>query len=151
MIIDPLLQNCLLSASNLSMSDMAVYMINSLLSINNTLAFYELGVGQRLEMLQGKKKIQTDRMKKLNNLSNNLAQIDAHSETLQNEQAAFVLTRGGLGTIYSICEKYKEGDDLKTNAGMDGESVQSGILLSHNFINISIYIVYILFDNNFQQ
>ena len=36
------------------MSDMAVYMINSLLSINNTLAFYELGVGQRLEMLQGK-------------------------------------------------------------------------------------------------
>ena len=80
----------------------------------------------------------------LNNLSNNLAQIDAHSETLQNEQAAFVLTRGGLGTIYSICEKYKEGDDLKTNAGMDGESVQSGILLSHDFINISIYILYIV-------
>ena len=141
MIIDPLLQNCLLSASNLSMSDMAVYMINSLLSINNTLAFYELGVGQRLEMLQGKKEFQTrsDRMKKLNNLfnnlSNNLAQIDAHSETLQNEQAAFVLTRGGLGTIYSICEKYKEGDDLKTNAGMDGESVQSGILLSPIYID----------------
>ena len=126
---------------------MAVYMINSLLSINNTLAFYELGVGQRLEMLQGKKEFQTrsDRMKKLNNdLLNNLAQIDAHSETLQNEQAAFVLTRGGLGTIYSICEKYKEGDDLKTNAGMDGESVQSGILLSHDFINISIYILYIV-------
>ena len=55
-----------------------------------------------------------------------------------------MLTRGGLGTIYSICEKYKEGDDLKTNAGMDGESVQSGILLSHDFINISIYILYIV-------
>ena len=38
-----------------------------------------------------------------------------------------MLTIGGLGNIYSICEKYKEGDDLKTNAGMDGESVQSGI------------------------
>ena len=108
------------------MSDMAVYMINSLLSINNTLAFYELGVGQRLEMLQGKKTLKNLCHKKSS------AQIDAHSETLQNEQAAFVLTRGGLGTIYSICEKYKEGDDLKTNNGMDGESVQSGTLLSHD-------------------
>ena len=34
------------------MTDMSVYMINSLLSINNALAFYELGVNQRLEMLQ---------------------------------------------------------------------------------------------------
>ena len=89
------------------MTDMSVYMINSLLSINNALAFYELGVNQRLEMLQ--------------------AQIDAHSETLCNEQAAFVLTRGGLGTIYNNCERFKQGDDLKTQIGMDAESVQSGI------------------------
>jgi len=107
LILDPLLQNCLLSASHLSMTDMSVYMINSLQSINNALAFYELGVNQRLEMLQ--------------------AQIDAHSETLCNEQAAFVLTRGGLGSIYNNCERYKDGDDLKTQIGMDSDSVQSAM------------------------
>ena len=46
---------------------------------------------------------------------------------LCNEQAAFVLTRGGLGTIYNNCERFKQGDDLKTQIGMDAESVQSGI------------------------
>jgi hypothetical protein len=53
---DPLLQNCSLSASHLSMADMSVYMINSLQGINNTLAFYEYGVDTRLEMIQGKSK-----------------------------------------------------------------------------------------------
>ena len=135
---------------------MAVYMINSLLSINNTLAFYELGVGQRLEMLQGKNITDIVRIRIF--LTHFSAQIDAHSETLQNEQAAFVLTRGGLGNIYSICEKYKEGDDLKNNTGMDGESVQSGILLSPTYININSLKLYnitytqlISFDNNRQQ
>ena len=61
---------------------------------------------------------------KIHNLEK--AQIDAHSETLCNEQAAFVLTRGGLGSIYNNCERYKDGDDLKTQIGMDSESVQSG-------------------------
>ena len=54
---DPLLQNCQLSASHLSMADMSVYMINSLQAINNTLAFYEFGVDSRLEMIQGILKI----------------------------------------------------------------------------------------------
>ena len=51
--LDPLLQNCQLSASHLSMADMSTYMINSLQSIVNTLSFYEFGVEHRLEMLQG--------------------------------------------------------------------------------------------------
>ena len=37
-----------------------------------------------------------------------------------------MLTRGGLGTIYNNCENFKEGDDLKTQIGMDSDSVQSG-------------------------
>jgi len=75
-----------------------------------------------------------------------LAQIDAHSETLCNEQAAFVLTRGGLGTIYSICDKYKgttDIKDLKNNIGMDADSVQSG-KLDNNTLVIP-YIIYIVY------
>lgn len=116
-ILDPLLQNCSLSASHLSMADMSVYMINSLQGINNTLAFYEYGVDTRLEMIQ--------------------AQIDAHSATLCNEQAAFVLTRGGLGTVYSICEKWKAGSPEKLSAapGMDPESVASSMIQFDNYLS----------------
>lgn len=116
-VLDPLLQNCQLSASHLSMADMSTYMINSLQSIVNTLSFYEFGVENRLEMLQG--------------------QIDAHASTLSNEQAAFVLTRGGIAMIYATCDRHKgdTGDKLSSMPGMDQESLTSGLSQFESYLS----------------
>jgi hypothetical protein len=56
---------------------------------------------------------------------------------LCNEQAAFVLTRGGLGTVYSICEKWKAGSPEKLSAapGMDPESVASSMIQFDNYLS----------------
>ncbi|XP_045569917.1 conserved oligomeric Golgi complex subunit 6, partial [Salmo salar] len=74
-ILDPLLQLCTVSASNLGTADMATYMVNSLYVMKTTLALFEF-TDKRLEMLE--------------------FQIEAHLDTLINEQASFVLTRAGL-------------------------------------------------------
>ena len=59
-----------------------------------------------------------------------------------------MLTRGGLGTIYNNCENFKEGDDLKTQIGMDSDSVQSGSvyaklrlrIFSQKFLNFKQFV-----------
>ncbi|XP_069747826.1 conserved oligomeric Golgi complex subunit 6 isoform X5 [Narcine bancroftii] len=50
-IMDPLLQLCTVSASNLHTADMATYMVNSLHMMKTTLALFEF-TDKRLEMLQ---------------------------------------------------------------------------------------------------
>jgi len=116
-ILDPLLQNCQLSASHLSMADMSTYMINSLQSIVNTLSFYEFGVEHRLEMLQG--------------------QVDAHASTLSNEQAAFILTRGGIATIYATCDRFKpdSGEKLSSMPGLDQDSLTTGLSQFESYLS----------------
>ena len=49
--LDPLIQACSLSASGLAAADMAVYMINCIYLIQNTLALYE-SADHQLEMLK---------------------------------------------------------------------------------------------------
>ena len=68
----------------------------------NTLSFYEFGVEHRLEMLQG---LLSTKLTPVNNLFP--GQVDAHASTLSNEQAAFILTRGGIATIYATCDRFK--------------------------------------------
>ncbi|CBY34103.1 unnamed protein product [Oikopleura dioica] len=116
-ILDPLLQNCQLSASHLSMADMSTYMMNSLQSIVNTLSFYEFGVEHRLEMLQG--------------------QVDAHASTLSNEQAAFILTRGGIATIYATCDRFKpeSGEKLSSMPGLDQDSLTTGLSQFESYLS----------------
>ena len=65
------------------------------------------------------------------------AQIDAHAATLCNEQAAFVLTSGGLGTVYSICDKWKgDGEEkLCDVGGMDPESVASAMIQFDGYLS----------------
>lgn len=50
-ILDPLLQLCTVSASNLGTADMATYMVNSLYMMKTTLALFEF-TDKRLEMLE---------------------------------------------------------------------------------------------------
>lgn len=50
-ILDPLLQLCTVSASNLGTADMACYMVNSLYVMKTTLALFEF-TDKRLEMLE---------------------------------------------------------------------------------------------------
>uniref|UniRef100_A0A8C5E749 Conserved oligomeric Golgi complex subunit 6 n=1 Tax=Gouania willdenowi TaxID=441366 RepID=A0A8C5E749_GOUWI len=84
-ILDPLLQLCTVSASNLGTADMATYMVNSLYVMKTTLALFEF-TDKRLEMLE--------------------FQIEAHLDTLINEQASYVLTRAGLSYIYSCVQQH---------------------------------------------
>uniref|UniRef100_A0A3P9IH71 Conserved oligomeric Golgi complex subunit 6 n=1 Tax=Oryzias latipes TaxID=8090 RepID=A0A3P9IH71_ORYLA len=84
-ILDPLLQLCTVSASNLGTADMASYMVNSLYVMKTTLALFEF-TDKRLEMLE--------------------FQIEAHLDTLINEQASYVLTRAGLSYIYNCVQQH---------------------------------------------
>uniref|UniRef100_A0A8C3A2E3 Conserved oligomeric Golgi complex subunit 6 n=1 Tax=Cyclopterus lumpus TaxID=8103 RepID=A0A8C3A2E3_CYCLU len=84
-ILDPLLQLCTVSASNLGTADMATYMVNSLYVMKTTLALFEF-TDKRLEMLE--------------------FQIEAHLDTLINEQASYVLTRARLSYIYSCVQQH---------------------------------------------
>uniref|UniRef100_UPI00398F4D9C conserved oligomeric Golgi complex subunit 6 isoform X2 n=1 Tax=Pristiophorus japonicus TaxID=55135 RepID=UPI00398F4D9C len=106
-IMDPLLQLCTVSASNLDTADMATYMVNSLYMMKTTLALFEF-TDKRLEMLQ--------------------FQIEAHLDTLINEQASFVLTRAGLSYIYNSVQQHKpEQGPLSNLPNMDGGSQKAAM------------------------
>ncbi|XP_052324817.1 conserved oligomeric Golgi complex subunit 6 [Oncorhynchus keta] len=106
-ILDPLLQLCTVSASNLGTADMAVYMVNSLYVMKTTLALFEF-TDKRLEMLE--------------------FQIEAHLDTLINEQASFVLTRAGLSYIYSCVQQHSpEQGPLSNLPSMDSSSLKASM------------------------
>ncbi|CAH2224999.1 conserved oligomeric Golgi complex subunit 6 [Pelobates cultripes] len=107
-VLDPLLQMCTVSASNLGTSDMATYMVNSLYMMKTTLALFEF-TDKRLEILQ--------------------FQIEAHLDTLINEQASFVLTRLGLSQIYSCVQQHRpEQGPLANIPGMDSVSLKASMV-----------------------
>ncbi|TRY59115.1 hypothetical protein DNTS_009558, partial [Danionella cerebrum] len=107
-ILDPLLQLCTVSASNLGTADMATYMVNSLYMMKTTLALFEF-TDKRLEMLE--------------------FQIEAHLDTLINEQATFVLTRAALSHIYSCVQQHRaEQGPLACIPGMDSASLKAAMV-----------------------
>lgn len=57
-MLDPLLQMCTVSASNLGTADMATFMVNSLHMMKTTLALFEF-TDKRLEMLQYQVNVQS--------------------------------------------------------------------------------------------
>ncbi|XP_067841996.1 conserved oligomeric Golgi complex subunit 6 [Heptranchias perlo] len=114
-IMDPLLQLCTVSASNLDTSDMATYMVNSLYMMKTTLALFEF-TDKRLEMLQ--------------------FQIEAHLDTLINEQASFVLTRAGLSYIYNSVQQHKpEQGPLSNLPNMDGGSLKAAMVQFDRYLS----------------
>ncbi|XP_040282019.1 conserved oligomeric Golgi complex subunit 6 isoform X1 [Bufo bufo] len=107
-VLDPLLQMCTVSASNLGTADMATYMVNCLYVMKTTLALFDF-TDERLEILQ--------------------FQIDAHLDTLINEQASYVLTRAGLSQIYSCLQQHKpEQGPLSNLPSMDAVSLKAAMV-----------------------
>ncbi|KAA8594016.1 hypothetical protein FQN60_004850 [Etheostoma spectabile] len=85
-ILDPLLQLCTVSASNLGTADMATYM------------------------------------------------IEAHLDTLINEQASYVLTRAGLSYIYSCVQNPDQGP-LSLLPSMDSSSVKAAMVQFDRYLS----------------
>ncbi|XP_066534986.1 conserved oligomeric Golgi complex subunit 6 [Hoplias malabaricus] len=114
-ILDPLLQLCTVSASNLGTADMATYMVNSLYMMKTTLALFEF-TDKRLEMLE--------------------FQIEAHLDTLINEQASYVLTRAGLGYIYNCLQQYSpEQGPLSNLPSMDSSSLKAAMVQFDRYLS----------------
>uniref|UniRef100_A0A669DFA2 Conserved oligomeric Golgi complex subunit 6 n=1 Tax=Oreochromis niloticus TaxID=8128 RepID=A0A669DFA2_ORENI len=114
-ILDPLLQLCTVSASNLGTADMATYMVNSLYVMKTTLALFEF-TDKRLEMLE--------------------FQIEAHLDTLINEQASYVLTRAGLSYIYNCVQQHSaEQGALSLLPGMDSSSVKAAMVQFDRYLS----------------
>ncbi|XP_053378010.1 conserved oligomeric Golgi complex subunit 6-like isoform X2 [Mercenaria mercenaria] len=106
-VLDPVLQMCSVSASRLNTVDMAAYMVNCIYLMQTTIALYEF-TDTRQEMLQ--------------------AQIDAHIDTMVNEQAAFILNRVDLAHIYGTIQQHqpKQGP-LSSIQGLDPITVKSAM------------------------
>uniref|UniRef100_A0A665UMM3 Conserved oligomeric Golgi complex subunit 6 n=1 Tax=Echeneis naucrates TaxID=173247 RepID=A0A665UMM3_ECHNA len=114
-ILDPLLQLCTVSASNLGTADMATYMVNSLYVMKTTLALFEF-TDKRLEMLE--------------------FQIEAHLDTLINEQASYVLTRAGLSYIYNCVQQHSaEQGALSLLPSMDSSSVKGAMVQFDRYLS----------------
>ncbi|XP_064413857.1 conserved oligomeric Golgi complex subunit 6 isoform X1 [Latimeria chalumnae] len=112
--LDPLLQMCTVSASNLGTADMATYMVNCLYMMKTTLALFEF-TDKRLEMLQ--------------------FQIEAHLDTLVNEQASYVLTRAGLSYMYNCIQQHKpEQGPLVNIPSMDGASLKAAMVQFDSYL-----------------
>ncbi|CAF0784665.1 unnamed protein product [Brachionus calyciflorus] len=107
-VIEPMLQMCSLSAVNLSAIDMAVYMINCIYSIHSMLSLYEY-TDSKLEKLE--------------------AQIDAHLDTLCNEQAYFILSKTDLLDAFKIIQSHdkKVRGPLVNVLGMDSNTLKSAM------------------------
>ncbi|XP_062329293.1 conserved oligomeric Golgi complex subunit 6 [Osmerus eperlanus] len=114
-ILDPLLQLCTVSASNLGTADMATYMVNSLYVMKTTLALFEF-TDKRLEMLE--------------------FQIEAHLDTLINEQASYVLTRAGLSHIYGCVQLHgPEQGPLANLPSMDVSSLKAAMIQFDRYLS----------------
>ncbi|KAM9811482.1 LOW QUALITY PROTEIN: conserved oligomeric Golgi complex subunit 6 [Syngnathus typhle] len=114
-ILDPLLQLCTVSASNLGTTDMATYMVNSLYVMKTALALFEF-TDKRLEMLE--------------------FQIEAHLDTLINEQASYVLTRTGLSYIYNRVQQHNaEQGPMSLLPGMDVSSVKAAMVQFDRYLS----------------
>uniref|UniRef100_A0ABM5GLU8 Conserved oligomeric Golgi complex subunit 6 n=2 Tax=Pogona vitticeps TaxID=103695 RepID=A0ABM5GLU8_9SAUR len=114
-VLDPLLQMCTVSASNLGSADMATFMVNSLHMMKTTLALFEF-TDKRLEMLQ--------------------YQIEAHLDTLINEQASYVLTRVGLSYIYNVVQQHKpEQGPLANVPSMDSMSLKAAMVQFDRYLS----------------
>ncbi|XP_004619606.1 conserved oligomeric Golgi complex subunit 6 [Sorex araneus] len=114
-VLDPLLKMCTVSASNLGTADMATFMVNSLYMMKTTLALFEF-TDRRLEMLQ--------------------FQIEAHLDTLINEQASYVLTRAGLSYIYNIVQQHKpEQGALANLPNLDSVALKAAMVQFDRYLS----------------
>lgn len=107
-VIEPLVQMSSLSAINLPVIDMAVYMVNCVYTIHSMLSLYEY-TDKKLEKLE--------------------AQMDAHLDSLINEQAYFILTKTDLLDAYKIIQNHdnKTKGPLINVLGMDSNTLKTAM------------------------
>ena len=102
---------CSLSAINLPVIDMAIYMINCVYTIHSMLSLYEY-TDLKLEKLE--------------------AQMEAHLDSLINEQAYFILTKTDLLDAYKIIQNHdnKTRGPLVSVLGMDSNTLKTAMVIS---------------------
>lgn len=114
-LLDPLLSVCSMCASSLAAVPMAVFLINSLYAMRGALAPHEF-TEQRLDLLQ--------------------LQIEAHLDTLVNEQASLMLTRAGMAAVYSRVQQHRpEQGPLSQIPGMDESSVKGAMVQFSRYLS----------------
>lgn len=102
-VLDPLLKAVNEQASPLPSTDMAVYMLNCLCSMQTCLSVFEY-MDERLERLQ--------------------AQSDAQIDTLTSEQASFLVANLNLGPIYTILQD-QGNEPLSLIPGMEPTNLRN--------------------------
>ncbi|EHB15956.1 Conserved oligomeric Golgi complex subunit 6 [Heterocephalus glaber] len=114
-VLDPLLQMCTVSASNLGTANMATFMVNSLYMMKTTLALFEF-TNRCLEMLQ--------------------FQTEAHLDTLINEQASYVLTRVGFSYSYNAVQQHKPEQACLANLpNLDSVALQAAMVQFDRYLS----------------
>ncbi|XP_014241192.1 conserved oligomeric Golgi complex subunit 6 [Cimex lectularius] len=113
-VLDPLLQAVNVSASRLDTADMAVYLLNCLHLMQNTVTLYEF-MDERVERLQ--------------------AQCDAQIDTLTSEQASSLVANLNLGPIYTILQHEQgKGVPLSQIPGMQPSSLNNFFVKFERFL-----------------
>lgn len=117
-MIEPLLQMSSLSAINLPVVEMAVYMINCIYTIHSMLSLYEY-TDKKLEKLE--------------------AQIEANLDQLVNEQAYYILSKTDLLDAYKIIQNHdsKQRGPLANILGLDSNTLKSAMV----FISVYQFIL----------
>ncbi|GAB5566300.1 conserved oligomeric Golgi complex subunit 6 isoform X1 [Prionailurus iriomotensis] len=157
-VLDPLLQMCTVSASNLGTADMATFMVNSLYMMKTTLALFEF-TDRRLEMLQFQwrtsslgegKDFVTEVAGPCASWSGTHGRckeqvrdeeltpewIEAHLDTLINEQASYVLTRAGLSYIYNTVQQHKpEQGSLANLPNLDSVALKAAMVQFDRYLS----------------
>eukprot|EP00730_Choanoeca_flexa_P002449 TRINITY_DN11055_c0_g2_i4.p1 TRINITY_DN11055_c0_g2~~TRINITY_DN11055_c0_g2_i4.p1 ORF type:complete len:687 (+),score=161.29 TRINITY_DN11055_c0_g2_i4:3-2063(+) len=85
-VLDPALQMCALSASNLGTADMATFMLNCFYKIQTVLTLYD-STDRRLETLE--------------------SQMETHVATLCREQVTHLATRAGLQPVFAAYQQWE--------------------------------------------
>eukprot|EP00054_Salpingoeca_dolichothecata_P024694 m.169099 g.169099 ORF g.169099 m.169099 type:complete len:652 (-) comp25102_c0_seq3:54-2009(-) len=107
-VLEPLVQMCAVSASNLPAADMAVYMINCLYRIQSTLMVYD-NTETRVEALE--------------------EQVNPHADALVDEQFKIMALKAGLLDVFTAHASWqagRESDRLPASkyAGLHPEALQ---------------------------
>ncbi|XP_068085957.1 conserved oligomeric Golgi complex subunit 6 [Anabrus simplex] len=111
-VMEPLQQAVMESAARFSAMDMAVYLLNCLHQMHDTLSLYEF-MDDRLERIQ--------------------AQSDAQLDTLASEQASSLVANLNLGAIYTILQEHERGS-LSSVPGMEPENVKKFVTKLDSFL-----------------
>lgn len=112
-----MLQVCSLSAVNLSPVETSVYMMNCIYEIHSLISLYEY-TNDKIEKLE--------------------AQLDAHMDTLVNEQACFILTKTDLYDIYKAIQAHDiiAHGPLVNKIGLDSVTLKSAMVKFDSYLSL---------------